>query len=276
MSGLSIVGERLWMRFSRAEKVMGLVRDFSVPLDQVMLAEPLSPPWWRVVHGWRVGFSLPRLRLVGRWWTRGARQLVGLRRGEPALRVVLRPGLQYDELLVSTPNAREILGQMRAAGAGRHQARREELSPDGTDAVAEDTRRPMRAAVAATVGFAGLAGFQALLATGAPYGEAAWGGGDEGRLSPALRVGSALAIAVYALAAAVILRRAGVELPHVSRRVARVGSWVVSALMALGTLANLASPSPWERFLIGPVTLAVAGLCVVVSRGPRPRRRRPC
>ena len=122
------------------------------------------------------------------------------------------------------------------------------------------------AAIAATVGFAGLAVFQLLLAAGAPLGEAAWGGTTEGRLSTGLRVGSAISLVVYAVSAALILRRAGFRVPWVSRAVARIGSWVLVGLLALGTLANFLSQSPWERFLFGPVTLVLTGLCFVVAR----------
>ncbi|MFI7062835.1 hypothetical protein ACIBL3_17775 [Kribbella sp. NPDC050124] len=37
-------------------------------------------------------------------------------------------------------------------------------------------------------------------------------------------------------------------------------------LLALGTVANFLSQSPWERFLLGPVTFVLAGLCFVVAR----------
>ncbi|MEV0283732.1 hypothetical protein AB0H36_06360 [Kribbella sp. NPDC050820] len=123
------------------------------------------------------------------------------------------------------------------------------------------------AAIAAAIGFAGLAVFQLLLAAGAPYGEAAWGGNTEGRLPAGLRVGSAISVVVYAGAAAVVLRRAGfgIRLPSV---VARIGTWVLVVLLTLGALANFASQSPWERFLLGPVALLLAGLCFVVAGSP--------
>jgi hypothetical protein len=123
-----------------------------------------------------------------------------------------------------------------------------------------------KAAIAATVGFAGLAAFQLLLAAGAPFGEAAWGGTTEGRLSPGLRVGSGLSVLVYAIAAAVILRRGGVRLRWVPRAVARVGSWLLVVMLFLGALANLLSDSPWERFLLGPLSLVLSGLCLVTAR----------
>ena len=122
-----------------------------------------------------------------------------------------------------------------------------------------------KAAIGATGGFAGLAVFQLLLAAGAPFGEAAWGGATEGQLTTGLRVGSALSIVVYTVAAAVILRRAGFRVRGVSRPAARVGSWVLVVLLTLGALANFLSQSPWERLLLGPVTLVLAGLCLVVA-----------
>lgn len=132
----------------------------------------------------------------------------------------------------------------------------------------KNSRIGQTAAVAATGGFAGLALFQLLLAAGAPFGAAAWGGTNDGQLPTSLRVGSGIAIVVYGVAATVILVRAGVNVRFIPRAVARVGSWMLVALLTLGALANFASQSPWERFLLGPVTLLLAGLCLVVARSP--------
>jgi hypothetical protein len=123
-----------------------------------------------------------------------------------------------------------------------------------------------KAAIAATVVLAGLAVFQLLLAAGAPWGEAAWGGATEGTLPTRLRVGSAVSIAVYAVAALLLLRRAGFRVRWVPPGLARTGSWVLVVLLALGALANFSSSSPWERFLLGPITAVLAGLCLVVAR----------
>jgi hypothetical protein len=120
MSRLTIVDQRLCLRFSRAEKVMGILRDLDVPLDRVVSAEPMRESWWRVVRGWQLGFSLPGVRLLGTWWRHRRRQLVDLRRRQPALHIVLRDGWPYDELLVSTPDAYGLLQQLREAGVGRH------------------------------------------------------------------------------------------------------------------------------------------------------------
>ena len=97
---------------------MGIVRDLDVSLDSVVSAEPLRETWWRVVRGWRLGFSLPRVRLLGTWRKRGLRQLVDLRRGQLSLRLTLREGSPYDEVLVSSPKADDVLAQLRHAGVG--------------------------------------------------------------------------------------------------------------------------------------------------------------
>jgi hypothetical protein len=139
------------------------------------------------------------------------------------------------------------------------------------------------AALGAVVGFASLSVFELLLAAGAPLGEAAWGGETEGALPPGPRVGSAISLVAYAVAAAVVLRRAGLRVNWPSRRTARIGTWLLVVLMTVGTSANLLSQSPWERFLLAPVTLVLAGLCTVVAVGdtegglrPAPHdRRRP-
>ena len=118
MSRLTIVDQRLCLRFSRTEKVLGILRDLDVPLDRVVSADPLRESWWRVVRGWRVGLSLPGVRLLGTWRSRGLRQLVDLRRGQPSLRLALREGSSYDEVLVSSPQADDVLAQLRQAGVG--------------------------------------------------------------------------------------------------------------------------------------------------------------
>jgi hypothetical protein len=120
-------------------------------------------------------------------------------------------------------------------------------------------------AVAATVGFAGYAIYQLALAAGAPLGRGAWGG-THTQLPMSLRVASALAIAVYGLAALVVLRRAGFRIRWISPTVARIGTWVLTVMLTLSALGNFLSQSPWEKFLNGPVALVLAALCVIVAR----------
>jgi uncharacterized membrane protein len=127
-----------------------------------------------------------------------------------------------------------------------------------------------RATHAAMIGFAAMLAFQVALAAGAPLGHAAWGG-THGHLSTAQRVGSAISVAFYALAILVVRRRA-------SGRTERRYNWATLGLvgiLGLSALMNAASSSPWERYLLAPVALALAVLCAVVAYGARrPTARR--
>lgn len=101
MAWVEIEGHRLHVRFSRAEHLVGLVRDLDVPLSSVESMALVDS--WREVHGWRrAGLDVPAVRKLGTWYSRGRRQLVSLRRGVPAVKVRLS-GERYDEVLVSVP-----------------------------------------------------------------------------------------------------------------------------------------------------------------------------
>jgi hypothetical protein len=117
-----------------------------------------------------------------------------------------------------------------------------------------------RVTCAATIGFAAMLAFQVALAAGAPLGYAAWGG-TNAHLSTAQRVGSAISVAFYASAILVLRRRA-------AGRTERRYSWttmVLVGILGLSALVNAASSSPWERYLLAPVALALSVLCAVVA-----------
>lgn len=120
-------------------------------------------------------------------------------------------------------------------------------------------------AVLAAIGFLGIAAFQLVLALGAPLGRAAWGGGHV-RLPVKLRIGSAIAVGVWVLAALIVLRRGGYSISPLPSSFVRSGTWILVGLLPLGAVMNLASQSKWERFLWGPVALILAGLCLVLAR----------
>jgi hypothetical protein len=125
-----------------------------------------------------------------------------------------------------------------------------------------------RAAVAAAIGFIGLAIFQLALALGAPLGRAAWGG-YQTHLSTGLRVASGVAVVFWSLMALMVLRRGGYRVLPFSFQVSRVGTWLLFGLLCLGVLMNLASRSDWERYLQAPIAATLAVLCFIVARGPR-------
>lgn len=137
--------------------------------------------------------------------------------------------------------------------------------------------RPARrwAGIATAISFVGIAGFQVALAAGAPLGHAAWGGAHA-HLATGLRVASGVAAVVWVLAALLVLGRVGYRVSPFPMRVCRYGTWVLTGLLAVGALMNLASRSSWERYLQAPIALVTALLCLLVARAatPPPRQRR--
>lgn len=122
------------------------------------------------------------------------------------------------------------------------------------------------AAALAAAGFLTIAAFQVALALGAPLGRAAWGG-TYTQLPMELRIASAFAVGIWVLAALIVLRRAGFQLPPLPQAMVHRGTWILVGVTVLGALVNFASPSDWERFLWGPFALILAVLCVIVARG---------
>ena len=123
-------------------------------------------------------------------------------------------------------------------------------------------------AVTAAGGFGVVVAFQVALALGAPWGAAAWGGTTHGPLPANLRIASAVAGTVWAVAAVIVLRRAGCHVVALPTGLAWWGTWILVGVLAVGAVMNLASASPWERYGWGPFTLVLAGLCLVVARMP--------
>ena len=144
---------------------------------------------------------------------------------------------------------------------GRNVVRRHQMN-----LVARSGRVTRLAAALAAIGFASLASFQAALVAGAPWGHAAWGGGDA-HLSAGQRGASAVAALIYVAAALIVLCRAGVIWRARSSAVLfRWGTWFFAVAMAIGSVPNLASRSRWENFIFGPLALVLAALCIVVAR----------
>jgi hypothetical protein len=125
-----------------------------------------------------------------------------------------------------------------------------------------------RTAIVVAAGFAGLVLFQLALAAGAPLGAAAWGGA-EAVLPATLRIGSALAVLLYAVGAFAVLRCAGFTIGWMPQRFARVATWVFGVVLPLSALANAASTSEWERFLLAPLGLMLGVLCLAIARYSR-------
>lgn len=120
-------------------------------------------------------------------------------------------------------------------------------------------------AVAAAIGFLGIAAFELALALGAPLGRAAWGGSYR-QLPPGLRIASGVAAGVWVLASAVVLGRVGIRVVPLSDALVRRGTWILFGVSVVAAIVNFASPSNWERYTWGPVSAVLAVLCFLVAR----------
>ena len=119
----------------------------------------------------------------------------------------------------------------------------------------------------AALGCGVVAVFQLALAAGAPFGRAAWGGTQAGRLPARLRVASLIAVPVWTFAALLVVRRAGHLAGLVPHGAAVWGVWVLTGLFALSALLNAASRSRLERAIWAPFGVVMAVLCFLVARG---------
>ena len=133
-------------------------------------------------------------------------------------------------------------------------------------------RRPVRRGVAFALatGLLIVAAFQAALTLGAPWGAAAQGGTNPGRLPDDLRLASGIAAIVFLLAALIVLAKGGRTNPHLPPVVVRVGTRVIVVLLGVGVLMNVASSSPWERYGWAPFTVVLFVLSVLLVRGGSP------
>lgn len=119
-------------------------------------------------------------------------------------------------------------------------------------------------AVSGTVVLVCLAVLQALVAAGLPLGRFVWGGQHE-VLPRHLRIGSALAIVLYAGVSALLLWRAGLLGPAPTWL--DVAVWVVVAYFAVGIAMNAISRSRPERLVMTPVCVLLTACALAVATG---------
>ncbi|MGB5556793.1 MAG: hypothetical protein WBN04_02160 [Paracoccaceae bacterium] len=106
--------------------------------------------------------------------------------------------------------------------------------------------------------------FQIALALGAPWGAAALGGRWQGRFPALIRAFALVQAGVIAGMALVVAARAGITDLAAGPR---WFFWVVLLLTALSAVANLTTPSPPERKLWAPVTVAMLIAAGIVAFG---------
>lgn len=110
-----------------------------------------------------------------------------------------------------------------------------------------------------------LAIFQLALALGAPWGRFAWGG--QHRVLPTrLRIGSLVAIVIYAAVVVIAYDRLG-AIDVFPEGFSIVAMWVVVAYFALGIVMNALSRSKPERYTMVPISIVLAILSFFIALG---------
>ena len=115
MATVQLTPTTVTVRFTRAEKIWGLLRDVELPRTAVrhveVVPDPVSAP-----RGLRApGLALPGRRKIGTWRHRGEKSLVSVRRGQPAVRLRLE-GAAYDTVLVGSDDAAALADALTPAG----------------------------------------------------------------------------------------------------------------------------------------------------------------
>ena len=110
------------------------------------------------------------------------------------------------------------------------------------------------------------AGLHAYWALGGTWAVKEASGGAYSDAAASLRIQSAVIATLLVVACLVVRARAGLWQPLVSGRVIGVAMWVLTAVLGLTAVANVAAATNWERFVIGPLALALALLSLIVSR----------
>jgi hypothetical protein len=112
----------------------------------------------------------------------------------------------------------------------------------------------------------GVMAFQIALALGAPWGAYAMGGAFPGQYPPPMRVAAVVQAGILGLMACVVLARAGIALPGWAR-VSRWAIWIIVALLGVGVVLNLITPSAGERMIWAPVAALMFVCSLLVATG---------
>ena len=123
--------------------------------------------------------------------------------------------------------------------------------------------------IGAAVLLVAVALFQAALTLGAPWGDMAYGGQaaiDDGVLPARYRAMSAGAALILVFAAWIVVARAGAgPSGPLGEGFLKWATWVIVGFLVLNTMANLASRSSTERWVMGSTTTIAAVLCLIVA-----------
>jgi hypothetical protein len=114
---LEIVDGHVEIRLSRAQKILGLMRDVSIPFAEISAAELVENPMREAMSsGLKAGLRIPYVCYVAR--TIRLDQMFVVRRGVPGLSLSLHGHGHLERVLVSTPEAQALAERLKDALSG--------------------------------------------------------------------------------------------------------------------------------------------------------------
>jgi len=105
---------------------------------------------------------------------------------------------------------------------------------------------------------------QLLLAAGILPVSMAWGGRST-ELTPVMRLSSLIAIIILCYFTYMIARRSGILGTTPPSRLIKIVSWLVTVYLVFNTMMNFLSSSTAERWIFGPITLALVVLTLIIN-----------
>lgn len=127
------------------------------------------------------------------------------------------------------------------------------------------------AGIGAALILAFVAVFQFRLASGAPFGDMAYGGRAptvNGVLTRPFRVISSVAVGLLLYASWIVLAAVGLfESGAASPEFLRIGVWIIFGFLVLSTIGSAAARTRQERLVFAPMAAVAAILTLVVALG---------
>jgi hypothetical protein len=114
MTEIVLTEETLTVQLTAAEKVAAIRGDLSVPRSAITGVEIVDDAL-AAAHGLRVGLGLPGVRKLGVWISRSGREFVDVRKGQPAIRVLLS-GQDLSSLLLGTDEPQALAAALAPKG----------------------------------------------------------------------------------------------------------------------------------------------------------------
>jgi hypothetical protein len=114
---IELDADRLLIRLSPWERVLGLMGDISLPRRHIGSVRVIDDGVAEAMRaGMKAGLRIPYVRFVAR--TISLERAFIVRRGVPALAVSVEDGGRLREVVVSTPRASELAASLSAPGTG--------------------------------------------------------------------------------------------------------------------------------------------------------------